>query len=55
MKQMVTILLRRCLMTLGAIVVWAKTLARGKANSVNAEDRSKDSEGGQQKPNRELQ
>jgi hypothetical protein len=53
MKPIVTKLLRRCLMTLSAIVVWAKTLARGTADPVNAEDRSKDSWGGQQKPNSE--
>jgi hypothetical protein len=53
MKTIVTTLLRRSLMTLSAIVVWAKTLARGKADPVNAEDRSKDSDDGQQKPNRE--
>ena len=53
MKPIVTILLRRFLMTLSAIFVWAKALARGKADPVNAEDRSKDSGGGQQKPNRE--
>jgi hypothetical protein len=51
MKPIVTKLLRRSLMALSAIVVWAKTLAGGTADPVNAEDQSKDSGGGQQKPN----
>ena len=51
MKPIVTQLLRRFLITLSAIVVWAKTLGRGTADPVNAEDQSKDSGGGQQKPN----
>ena len=45
MKPIVTTLLRRFLMLLSAIVVWAKTLAPGTADPVNAEDRSKDERG----------
>jgi hypothetical protein len=41
MNAMVTTLLRRSLMTLSAITIWAKTLARGRADPVNAEDQSK--------------
>ena len=32
MKPIVKILIRRALMTLGAIAVWAKALGRGKAD-----------------------
>ena len=40
---MITVMLRRSLMALSAIVIWAKALAQGRADPVNAEDRSKES------------
>ena len=81
MKPIVTKLLTRSLMTLSAIFVWAKTLARGsvtssgqssarqsetaegadapkyaadvRADPVNTGERSNDSGGSAEKPNRE--
>jgi|RhiMethySRZTD1v2_1073278.scaffolds.fasta_scaffold96907_3 hypothetical protein len=55
MKPIVKVLLRRCAMTLGAIVVWAKTLARGSADEEarSMPNRSKDGGEREQKPNRE--
>jgi hypothetical protein len=56
MNPMVKILLRRSLMTLSAIVVWAKALARGSADGQTRsmpETDQKTAEGQQQKPNRE--
>ena len=56
MKPIVKILLRRSLMTLSAIVVWAKALARGGADGetpVTPETDQKTAGDRQQKPNRE--
>ena len=50
MKPIVTRMLRRCLMTLGAIGVWAKALARGKAEPETDQKAAGDR---QQTPNRE--
>ena len=47
MSQMVKILLRRSLLTLSAIFVWAKALAGG-----SAETDKKTAEGQEQNPNR---
>ncbi len=56
MKPIVKTLIRRALMTLGAIAVWAKALGRGKADgqtrSLSKTD-EKMAGGRQQKPNRE--
>lgn len=56
MKVVVKTLLRRFLMTLGAIVVWAKALAGGSADGETRSTREtnqKTAGGRQQKPNRE--
>jgi hypothetical protein len=56
MKPIVKTLLRRFLMTLSAIVVWAKALARGSADGETQSTRETDQKtagGRQQKPNRE--
>jgi hypothetical protein len=56
MKPIVKTLLQRSLLTLGAIVVWAKALARGKADGQTQstpETDQKTAGGRQQKPNRE--
>ena len=50
MKPIVTRMLRRCLMTLGAIGVWAKALALGKAEPETDQKAAGDR---QQTPNRE--
>jgi hypothetical protein len=56
MKPIVKTLLRRSLMTLSAIVVWAKALARGSADGQTRsmpESDQKTAGGRQQKPNGE--
>jgi hypothetical protein len=55
MKPAVKVLLRRFLMTLGGIVVWAKALAGGSADGQNQstpETDQKTAGGRQQEPNR---
>jgi hypothetical protein len=56
MKPIVKTLLRRFLLTLSAIGVWAKALARGRADGQTRstpETDQKTAGGRQQKPNRE--
>ena len=56
MKPIVKTLIRRALMTLGAIAVWAKALGRGKADGQTRSMSKTDEKmagGRQQKPNRE--
>jgi hypothetical protein len=55
MKPIAKVLLRRILMTLGAIVVWAKALggARADEQTRSTEIDQKTAGGRQQKPNRE--
>ena len=55
MKPAIKLLLRRSLMTLGAILVWAKALAGGKADEQTQstpETDQKKAGGRQQEPNR---
>ena len=55
MKPAIKLLLRRSLMTLGAIVVWAKALAGGRADGQTLstpETDQKTAGGRQQEPNR---
>jgi hypothetical protein len=55
MKPVFKIMLRRFLMTLGGIVIWAKALAGGSAGGQNQstpETDQKTAGGGQQEPNR---
>ena len=56
MNPMITNLLRRFLIALGAIVVWAKALAGGSADGETQSTRETDQKtagGRQQKPDRE--
>ena len=54
MKPIVKILLRRSLLALGAIFVWAKAFARGRADGqAGSETDRKTAAGLQPKPNRE--
>ncbi len=57
MKPAIKLLLRRSLMTLGAILVWAKALAGGKADEQTQstpETDQKKAGGRQQEPNRKT-
>ena len=56
MNQVLKVMLRRCLMTLGGVFVWAKALAGGRADAETEpmpETDQKTAAGQQQKPNRE--
>jgi hypothetical protein len=56
MNQVLRVMLRRCLMILGGVVVWAKALAGGSADGQTRsppETDQKTAAGQQQKPNRE--
>jgi hypothetical protein len=55
MNQVLKVMLRRCLMTLGGIFVWAKALAGGRADGETQSMPETDQKAAdqQQKPNRE--
>jgi len=56
MNQVLKVMLRRCLMTLSGIFVWAKALAGGRADGETdsiPETDQKTAAGQHQKPNRE--